>query len=96
MEHFRDIFGIPVAQAGVIADATPISVILLRIMNFLLSIAGVVAIIGLLIAGMAYFFATGDTRQAALAKRAAIASVIGIIVVLGALVIVSQLTAFFS
>lgn len=92
----RNFFDIPVAYAGVITDAPGISSILANILKFLLSIAGIIAIIGLVIAGVIYLAAAGDMQRIALAKKAMLASIIGIVVVLGALVIVSQLTAFFS
>lgn len=91
----REFFTIPTAHAGVITSAPDITTILGNVLNFLLSIIGVVAIIGLVIAGGMYLTAGGDMRKIALAKRMVVASVIGIIVALGALVIVSQLAAFF-
>lgn len=84
------------AAAGVITDATPFSVILLRILDFLLSIIGVLGIIGLVVSGVLYLTAAGDEDRIRLAKRAMLASVIGIVIALGALVLVSQLTVFFK
>lgn len=91
----REIFTIPVVHAGVITSAPDITTILGNVLNFLLSIIGVVAIIGLVVAGAMYLTAGGDMRKIALAKRMVLASAIGIIVALGALMIVSQLAAFF-
>ncbi len=94
----RNIFSIDTALAagGVITNATPLSVILLRILDFLLSIVGVLGIIGLVVAGVLHLTAYGDEDRIRLAKRAALASVIGIIVALGALVLATQLTTFFA
>lgn len=86
---------IPPARAGVITDAPSLSTGFLKILDFLLSIAGILAIIGLVIAGALYFFSAGDLRRIDLAKRAAFMSVLGIIVVLGAWVVVRQITEFF-
>jgi hypothetical protein len=100
VEQTRDIMMLPVlihaAHAGVISDATPVSTILAKILNFVLSIVGVLAIIGLVAAGMMYLTAAGDMRRIATAKNVALAAVIGIAIALGALVIVGQIAEFFS
>ncbi len=87
---------IPTAWAGVITDAKPMTALLGNALNFLLSVAGVVGIIGLVISGVWYMAAGGDEDRVRLAKRMAIASVTGIIVVVGALVMVTQIVNFFS
>lgn len=79
--------------AGVIEDATPISAVLANILNFLLSVFGVLAIIGLVVSGVLYVTAAGNERQAELAKKAAFGSAVGIAVALSSLVIVRQLGA---
>ena len=89
-------FLISVAHAGSITDATPITTILENILQFLLSIVGVLAIISLVVAGVLYLTAAGNTKQVDLAKKAVQLSIIGIIVALVALVIVSQLGSFFA
>ena len=93
-----DIFHVDTAFAagGVITDATPFFVILLRMLDFLLSIIGVFGIIGLVVSGVLYLTAAGDEDRIRLAKRAMLASVIGIVIALGALVLVGQLTVFFK
>jgi len=87
---------VSVAHAGAITDATPVAGILQNVLEFLLSIVGVLGIIGLVIAGFLYLSAAGNMRQTNLAKTMTVASLIGIIIALGALVIVSQLSKFFS
>lgn len=87
---------IPTAWAGVITDAKPVTALLGSVLNFLLSVAGVIGIIGLVISGVWYMTAGGDENRVRLAKRMAIASVIGIVVVVGALVMVTQIVNFFS
>ncbi len=82
--------------AGVIDEAQPLSVGLNNILDFLLSIIGVVAIIGLVIAGGLYFFAAGDMRQIALAKKATLAAITGIIIALGGYVFIRTLAGFFA
>ena len=93
----RDFFSIDrAAAAGVITDATPLASILLNVLQFLLSIAGILGIIGLGVSGALYFFAAGDQKRIALSKRSALASVLGIVIALGAWVLITQLAAFFS
>jgi hypothetical protein len=82
--------------AGTISDATPSATILQNVLQFLLSIVGVLAIIASVVAGLLYLTAAGNTKQIALAKKAFSFSIIGIVVALGALVIVSQLGSFFA
>ena len=89
-------FQTSIAQAGTISDATPIATILQNILNFLLSIIGVLAIISLVVAGLLYLTAAGDQKRIDTAKKAFFYAVIGIIVAFGALVIVSQLGALFA
>lgn len=74
--------------AGVIDEAQPLSVGLTNILNFLLSIVGVVAIIGLAISGFLYFFAAGDMRQIALAKKTTLGAITGIVIALGSYLLV--------
>lgn len=95
-KNMQNIFSIAVAQAGAITDAPKVMSILSNVLQFLLSIAGILGIIGLVIAGVLYLTAAGDTGRIALAKKAAIASVIGISIVLGTLVTVNQITVFFD
>lgn len=96
MYFLNDLLGIPIAQAGVISDAPSLASGFAKILNFLLSIVGVLGIIGLILAGALYFFAAGNEKQMRLAKGAMIASVTGIIIALGAYVIISQISAFFQ
>lgn len=89
-------FFFPVAHAGVITDAVSVSSILSKVLQFLLSIVGVVAIIGLVVSGILYLLSGGDEKRATVAKRAFYSSVIGLLVALSALILVTQLVGFFS
>ena len=95
-EYFFEYIAIPVAQAGVITDAKPISQILLDALSFLLSVAGIVGILMLVVAGIMYLTAGGDEKRMQFGKRAAVAIVIGLVVVLGALVLVTQIGKLFA
>ena len=83
-------------QAGAISDAPSVVSLLDKVLNFLLSIIGVLAIIALAVSSILYLTAAGNEKQIATAKKAFFFSVIGIIVALGALVIVSQIGDFFT
>lgn len=87
---------IPTAWAGVITDAKPVTALLVNILNFLLSVVGVVGIIAAVVSGAYYLTANGDEDRARQAKRIMTAAVIGLGIVLGALVVVNQLIGFFS
>lgn len=84
------------AATGSITNAPRITYILWNVLQFLLSIAGIVAIIALVFSGIFYLTSGGNEKRIETAKRAALWSVIGIAVVLSALVIVSQIVDFFS
>ncbi len=81
-------------HAGPLTTAQPIATSLTNILDFLLSITGVVAIIGLVIAGGMYIFAAGDMRQISLAKKTLAASIIGLLLALGSYVIIRTLANF--
>lgn len=91
-----NVFKASIAQAGSISDATPIATILQNVLNFLLSIVGVLAIIALVIAGVIYITASGDTKRIALAKKAFGLAITGIVITLGSLAVVSQIGTFFA
>lgn len=82
--------------AGVISEAQPLSVSLTKILNFLLIIFGLIAILGMILAGVLYFTAQGDERQLVLAKRAFQSGVIGVLVALGSMVLVWTIARLLS
>lgn len=84
-----------VRAAGVIDDAKPVSEVLGNILDFLLSVFGILAILALVVAGAMYLLSSGDTERSAQAKRAAAYAAIGAVVALGALVIIRQIGSFF-
>ena len=85
-----------VALAGPIDEAQPLSVGLTNILDFLLSIIGVVAIIGMVVAGFLYFFAAGDMRQIMLAKKATLAGITGIVIALGGYLLIRTIVTFIA
>lgn len=87
----------PIAvSAGPIDEAQPLSVGLANVLDFLLAIIGVVAIIGLVLAGFLYFSAAGDMRQIALAKKATLAGITGIVIALGGYVLIRTIATFIA
>ena len=67
-----------------------------RVLSFLLTIIGILAIIMLVIGGIMYLTAAGDEDQIDRGKKIVKYSLIGITVALAALVLVRQLAAFFG
>lgn len=87
---------IPIVHAaGVIDDAPTFAEVFSKAFDFLLSIVGLVGIMGMIIAGLLYFFAAGDRRRIRLAKIALSASVVGLCIALGAWVIEKTIIGFF-
>jgi hypothetical protein len=81
--------------AGVIEDAVPITTVLTHALSFLLSIAGIFAILALVVSGVLYMSLRGDAARMETAKRAVWYSITGIAVVLASLVAVTQIANFF-
>ncbi|MBP9751595.1 MAG: hypothetical protein KBD19_01910 [Candidatus Moranbacteria bacterium] len=82
-------------QPAAVTNATALGAILRNILNFLLSMVGILAIIMLVIGGLMYFAAAGDEKRADTAKSIVKFSIIGIAVALASLVIVTQIAKFF-
>lgn len=67
-----------------------------KVLDFLLSIVGIIAIIMLIFGGFTYLTSAGDENQAETGKKIVTYAVIAITVALSALVLVTQVTKFFS
>lgn len=76
---------------AVVSNALTIYEIAVRVLNFLLSVAGVLAIIGLVVGGVFYFTSYGDEERIEKGKRIISASLIGIAITLAAVLIVKQI-----
>jgi len=77
-------------------DSAPtIREIVARVISFLLSIVGMLGIIGLTISGILYLFAGGDSSQAEKAKTAMKYSIIGIAFAGASLLLITQIRDFF-
>lgn len=79
-----------------LTNAQTLTAVSVKVLNFLLSIIGVIGIIMLVIGGMTYLTAAGDEGKAEVGKRITTYAIIGIAVALAALVIVTQIAKFFA
>lgn len=84
------------AHAALFESAPTIQEILIRVLDFLLSIFAVLAIISAVVAGILYMKSAGSEKDLETAKRATRYVLIGILVGLGVLVIVKQIVGFFG
>lgn len=75
---------------GLITNATPIVDIVTNVMNFALTMIGILATIGFTISGIMYISAGGDSLRAQTAKRMLLYSVIAIAITGASLIILKQ------
>ncbi|MFO7807392.1 MAG: pilin [Candidatus Moraniibacteriota bacterium] len=73
-------------------EAPTLTEIVERTLSFLLSILGILAIIGTVISGFFYLSSSGDPKKAEKAKNAVVYSIIGVIVAGSALILVQEIT----
>lgn len=80
---------IPTAYAGVIAEATPISTVLVKAFELLLTISGTIGIISLVIAGVLYLIAShsGDQSLQSIAKKSVMVAMVGMIIIMGVMIV---------
>ncbi|HMN19321.1 MAG TPA: pilin [Candidatus Moranbacteria bacterium] len=81
---------------GQVGGSLSLSQIALRVLNFLLSISGVIAMIMMVVGAIMYLTAAGDTKDIDKGKAIFKWSVIGVIVALSALIIVRQVAALLA
>lgn len=85
-----------VHAAGMISQSPPVQLVLLRVLHFFLTIAGSVALVAFVLAGLMYMFASGDRRTAETAKKYLQYCVIGVLVIFGALIVVRYIMSIIS
>ncbi|MFZ2299664.1 MAG: hypothetical protein WAW00_00840 [Candidatus Moraniibacteriota bacterium] len=95
LKEIGTVLGWGEVNTGAVSGATTLSQIARKVLDFLLSIVGVLAIIMLVVGGIMYLTAAGDEDRIDTGKKIVTYSIIGIAVALASLVIVSQLAAFF-
>lgn len=96
LKQIGEVLGWGAIDSGPVADAETLAGIATNVLNFLLSIVGVIGIIMLVIGGLMYLTAAGDEDRINTGKKIVNYSIIGISVALAALVIVTQIAKFFS
>ena len=67
--------------------------IILNVMKWLLGLAGIIGVIGFVVAGILYLTAAGDEDKIATAKKAMTFSIIGVIVAILGFVVIQAATA---
>jgi hypothetical protein len=88
---------IPTAQAaGVIEDAPSFAQILLNAYYFLLQIAGIIGILGIVLVGALYIFAAGDKRKIRTAKMITGAVFVGVLLLFGSWIILKTIAGLFG
>lgn len=95
LKEIGSVLGWGAVSSSAVAGAATLSQIATNVLNFLLSIVGVLAIIMLVVGGIMYLTAAGDEDRIDTGKKIVKYSVIGILVALASLVIVSQVATFF-
>jgi hypothetical protein len=75
-------------NTGLPGQGRDIKAVLTALLNWLLSIIGVVAVISFAVSGIQYFLAAGDDTSMETAKRNMLYSIIGVVVALSGFVIV--------
>jgi len=94
LKEIAGVLGWGTIDAAIVAAPT-LSSLALEVLNFLLSIIGVLAIIMLVIGGLIYLTAAGDENKAETGKKIVTYAVVGVSVALAALVITTQVANLF-
>src|SRR6185369_550317 len=82
--------------SSVVASSQTLTEIATKVLNFLLSVVGILGVIMLVICGIMYLTAAGDENRIDTGKKIVTYSIIGIMVALAALVLVNQIVSFFA
>ncbi|MDO8565886.1 MAG: hypothetical protein Q7S04_01720 [Candidatus Moranbacteria bacterium] len=84
------------AAQATLAAGKPLSEIALNVLNFLLSIVGVLTVIMMVVGGVIYLTAAGNEDQIDTGKKIVNYATIGILVSLASLILVRQIASFFG
>ena len=96
LKQIGDILGWTNTNVQNVQGAKTLIEILQSVLNFLLSIVGIIAIIMLVVGGIMYLTASGNEDKIKTGKTIVTYSLIGVAISLAALVIVTQVIGFFS
>jgi len=83
-------------NAGAFASTTTLTALALKVLNFLLSIIGVLAIIMMVIGGILYVTAGGDENRVDTGKKIVLYSIVGVALSLASLALITQIAKFFA
>lgn len=92
----RDVTGFVLPGDNTVQNAPTLVEVGVRTVRFLLSLVGVLGVLGIIVGGFWYLTAVGDQKKAELGKRTLLYSIIGLIAAIGALIIVKQLVTLFN
>jgi hypothetical protein len=81
--------------AGAVAGALTLSEIAIRVLNFLLGIAGILALVMLVIGAILYLTSAGDEDRASKGKDIFKFSLIGLVLAMSSMILVTQISKFF-
>lgn len=96
LKQIGETLGWGAIDSGPVSEAETLAGIATNVLNFLLSIVGVIGIIMLVVGGLMYLTAAGDEERIGTGKKIVQYSIIGIGIALAALVIVTQIANFFA
>lgn len=82
-------------DSSAVTGAKTLAQIATSVLNFLLSVVGVIGIIMMVVGGLMYLTAAGDEDRIKTGKSITVYSIIGIAIALAALVLVTQIATFF-
>jgi len=95
LKQIGDVLGWGAVTSSLPAGTRTLTEIALSVLQFLLSIVGILGIIMLVIGGLAYLTSAGNEERADSGKKIVTYAIIGIAVALAALIIVTQIAALF-
>lgn len=87
----KEIYLILGGKEDIMGDSLSISQIALNLLNFLLSIVGVIALIMIIFGGIVYITSAGNEERVRLGKKITTYSIIGVTIALSSFVIVKQI-----
>lgn len=85
---------INIAQAGPLDTAPKLSSLVMSVLQFVVTLVGVIAVLVIVVAGIMYMTSGGDTNRVQIAKKALSAGVIGLAIAILSLIIVKTIVSF--
>lgn len=95
LKEISTILGWGTTNNAAVNSAMTLSQIALRVLNFLMSILGILALLMMVVGAMFYLTAAGDEKQVEKGKKIFQYAVIGVIVAMASMIIIKQVTVFF-